>query len=137
MLAAAEAAVESGTHLGSDDEREQLEAYRVTHDLAEALQGAVMPPLWIVREGMWGWAASDASTARVSFGELLDVVRSVGDCIALRLDEVSDDRSRAAVRAWRARNDQGRLKVIEAATRYPPELVAEVESVFYSEGERD
>ena len=137
MLAAAEAAVESGTHLGSDDEREQLEAYRVTHDLAEALQGAVMPPLWIAREGRWGWAASDASTARVSFVELLDVLRSVGDCIALRLDEVSDDRSRAAVRAWRARDDQGRLKIIEAATGYPQDLVAEVESVFYSEDERD
>jgi len=49
MLAAAE--VESGTPLWSAGKREQLEAYRATHDLAEAVQGAVMPPLWIVRDG--------------------------------------------------------------------------------------
>lgn len=42
---------------------------------------------------------------------------------------MSDRRSREAVRAWRARDRHGRLKVIEAATGYPRELVAEVESV--------
>ena len=50
---------------------------------------------------------------------------------------MSDDRSRVAVQAWQARDGHDRLKVIEAATGYPPELVAEVESVFYSEDERD
>ena len=45
MLAASEAAMDSGSPLGSDVEREQMEAYRTTHDLAEAAQGAVMPPL--------------------------------------------------------------------------------------------
>ena len=137
MLAAAEAAIESGAPLGSDVEREQLEAYRTTHDLAEAAQGAVMPPLWIVRDGNSGWAASAASTARAPFRELLDVLSRVGDCIASRLTGVSDDRSREAVRAWQARDGHDRLKVIEAATGYPPELMAEVESVFYSEDERD
>lgn len=36
----------------------------------------------------------------------------------------------AAVEAWRTRNTHDRLKVIEAATGYPPELVAEIESAF-------
>ena len=137
MLAAAEAAIELGAPLGSDVEREQIEAYRTTHDLAEAAQGAVMPPLWIVRDGNFGWAASAASTARAPFHELLDVLSRVGDCIASRLSGASDDRSRKAVQAWQARDGHGRLKVIEAATGFPPELVAEVESVFYSEDERD
>ena len=137
MLAAAEAAIESGSPLGSDVEREQLEAYRTTHDLAEAAQGAVMPPLWIVRDGSSGWVASAALTARARFQELLDVLNEVGGCIASRLAAVSDDRSREAVQAWQARDGHDRLKVIEAATGYPPELVAEVESVFYSEDERD
>lgn len=52
MLAAAEVGVGSGTPIGSAiGKREQLEAYRATHDLAEAVQGAAMPPLWIVRDG--------------------------------------------------------------------------------------
>ena len=135
MLAAAE--VESGTPLWSSGKREQLEAYRATHDLAEAVQGAVMPPLWIVRDGNSGWAASTGATARAPFSELLGVLRSLGDYIESRLTGVSDRRSREAVRAWRARADHGRMEVIEAATGYPRELVAQVESVFYSEDERD
>lgn len=117
MLAAAE--VESGTPLWSAGKREQLEAYRATHDLAEAVQGALMPPLWIVRDGHSGWVASAGATARAPFGELLGVLRALGDYIESRLAGVSDRRSREAVRAWRARNGHGRLKVIEAATGYP------------------
>lgn len=137
MVAAAEMAVELGSPLGSDLEREQLEAYRMTHDLAEAVQGAAMPPLWIVRDGNSGWAASTTATARAPFHELLDVLSRVGDCIASRLNGVSDARSREAVRSWHARDSHNRLKVIEAATGYSSELVAEVESIFYSEDERD
>ena len=137
MLAAAEVEVESGGLMGSDMKREQLEAYRATHDLADAVQGAVMPPLWIVRDGNSGWAASEGATVRTSFSELLDVLHAVGDHIASRLSSVSDGRSREVARAWRARDSHGRLKVIEAATGYPQDLVAEVESVFYSENERD
>ena len=125
MLAAAEAAIDSGSSLGSEVEHEQLEAYRTTHDLAEAVQGAVMPPLWIVRAGNSGWVASAAWTATAPFQELLDVLSNVGDAIASRLDGMTDERSDAAVEAWRTRNDHDRLKVIEAATGYPPELVAE------------
>ena len=119
MLAAAEAAVDSRSSLGSDVEHEQLEAYRTTHDLAEAVQGAVMPPLWIVRAGNSGWAASTATTARVPFDELLSVLSEVGDAIASRLDRQADERSRAAIETWLARDDHGRLKIIEAATGLP------------------
>ncbi len=113
--------IESGSPRGSDVEREHLEAYRTTHDLAEAVQGAVMPALWIVRDGNSGWAASTASTARVPFHELLDVLREVGDCITSRLNGVSDNRSRRAIQAWKARHGHNRLRVIEAATGYLPE----------------
>ena len=84
-----------------------------------------------------GWVASAGATARAPFSELLGVLRDLGDYIESRLTGVSDRRSREAVRAWRARDHHGRLKVIEAATGYSQELVAEVESVFYSEDERD
>jgi len=137
MLAAAEATIDSGPSPGSDIEHQQLEAYRTTHDLAEAVQGAVMPPLWIVKAGNSGWAASTASTARAPFDELLGVLSEVGDAIASRLDGLADERSRTAVESWLTREAHDRLKVIEAATGYPPELVAEIESAFYAEDERD
>lgn len=137
MLAAAEAVIESGTALGTDFEREQLEAYRMTHDLAEAVEGAVLPPLWIMRHGKFGWVASTTMTASAPFDETLDVLRRVGDFVALRLGGATDERSIRAVEAWRDRGHRDRLEVIEAATGFPHELVVEVESVFYGQDERD
>lgn len=137
MLAAAEAEIQSGYPLGSDLEDQQLEAYRMTHDLAEAVQGAVAPPLWIVRDGEFGWVASAARTAKAPFQELLDVLIKVGDFIASRLAPLSDNRSIKAVRAWKERDAYDRLRFIEAATGYPRGLVAEVEAAFYSQDERN
>jgi len=137
MLAAAEAEIRSGYPLGSDHEDQQLEAYRMTHDLAEAVQGAVVPPLWIVRDGESGWVASAARTAKAPLQELLDVLVKVGEFIASRLTPLSDNRSIQAVRAWRERESHDRLRIIEAATGYPSDLVAEVEAAFYSQDERD
>ena len=65
------------------------------------------------------------------------MLRKVGEGIASKLDGMSDERSREAVQAWEARGDHNRLRIIEAATGYPPELVEEVEPAFYSEEERD
>ena len=136
MLAAAEVEI-SEYPLGSDLEDHQLEAYRMTHDLAEAVQGAVVPPLWIVRDGESGWVASATRTAKVPFQELLDVLITVGDFIASTLAPLSDSRSIKAVRTWSERQSHQRLRIIEAATGYPPDLVAEVEGAFYSQDERD
>lgn len=136
MLEAAEAKIRRGQQAGSDPE-EELEAYRVSHDLAEALQGAVGPPLWIMRDGESGWVASDAATTRAPFNELLDVLIKVGDFIATRLAPLADERAIKAVRAWSRRESHGRLRIIEAATGFRPELVVDVEKSFYSQNERD
>lgn len=117
MLAAAEAAIDSGSSTGSDAEHEQLEAYRTTHDLAEAVQGAVMPPLWIVKAGNSGWVASTAATARAPFDALLGVLSEVGNAIASRLDGLADERSRAAAESWRTREEHDRPKAGDAGTR--------------------
>ena len=108
-------------------ESEQLEAYRLTHDLAESLQGAVSPPLWVVRDGNNCWVASSAMTAAAPFEEIPQVLVDVGDFIAARLDELHDERSVQAVQAWHERDRHDRLRVIEAATGCPPQLVAEEE----------
>lgn len=137
MLAAAEAAAERLPPGEAEFEREQIEAYRSTHDLAEALQGAVAPPLWVVRDGNVGWMASTAATARTSFSELLAVLAEVGDSIVRRLSELSDPRSVQAVATWHERDCHDRLRIIEASTGYPRALAAEVESVFSSLDELD
>lgn len=137
MLAAAEASIDALPPALAEFELEQIEAYRSTHDMAEALQGAVFPPLWVVRDGTVGWVASSAATAKTPFDELLRVLVVVGDLVARRLDGLEDQRSIQAVETWQQRERHDRLSVIEAATGYPPEVVAEVESVFPPLGERD
>ena len=137
MLAAAEAAADRLPPAEAEFEREQIEAYRSTHDLAEALQGAVAPPLWVLRDGNVGWMASSATAAQTSFSELLRVLAKIGDSVAQRLDGSSDPRSIQAVTTWHERDCHDRLRIIEASTGYPPELVAEVESVFASLDELD
>lgn len=132
MLAAAEEAADGLPPAEAEFEREQIEAYRSTHDLAEALQGAVSPPLWVVRDGNVGWMVSSAMTAKTSFSEVLRVLSDVGDFIARRLDGLKDQRSIQAAKRWRQRDRYDRLRAIEAATGYPTELAAEVESVFPS-----
>lgn len=137
MLAAAEEAADGLAPAEAEFEREQIEAYRSTHDLAEALQGAVSHPLWVVRDGNVGWMASSAMTAKTSFSEVLRVLTDVGDFIARKLDGLKEQRSVQAVKAWRQRDGYGRLRAIEAVTGYPPELVEKVESVFPSPDEFD
>jgi hypothetical protein len=137
MLAAAEASIDALPRALAEFEHEQIEAYRSTHDLAEALQGAVFPPLWVVRDGTAGWLASSAATAKTPFGEMLRVLVVVGDLIARRLDGLEDRRSIQAVETWQQRECHDRLRIIEAATGYPPDVVAEVESVFPSLDKRD
>lgn len=103
MLAAAEAAADLLPPAEAQIEGEQIEAYRSTHDLAEALQGAVSPPLWVVRDGHVGWLASSAVAVAVPFSELLGILAEVGDFVAGRLDGLTDARSVQAVTAWRGR----------------------------------
>lgn len=137
MLARAEATIERVNPLGSEFEEEHLESYRATHDLAEAVQGAVLPPVWVVRDGTRGWVASTYRTATAPIGEVLGVLNQIGDVIAARLTTVDDKRAGEAVRRWRQRAAQPRLRVIEAATGFPAEFVAEVDELFLQENERD
>ncbi len=107
MLAAAEAAADQLPPSEVQLEREQIEAYRSTHDLAEALQGVVAPSLWVVRDGNLGWFASSETAVCVSFSEVLRVLTEVGEFIAARLVSLTDERSVRARAAWHQRNNHG------------------------------
>ena len=97
-----------------------------TRDLKTTAAEATRGSLRVCLRGRPVWHGADEATgfewtARVPFHELLDVLREVGDCITSRLDGVSDNRSRRAIQAWKARHGHNRLRVIEAATGYLPE----------------
>lgn len=136
MLAAAEIEIDRAGPFNGDFEIDQLEAFRETHDLAEAFGGAVLPPLWVMREGSLGWVAADDRFAAAPFDDILAVLEQVGDFVAQAVDNPDYPRSQEAISAWRSRSQCSRISVIEAATGFPSDLVAEIESAFYGANER-
>ena len=136
MLAAVDFEIERAGPVEGDFDIDQLEAFRETHDLAEAFGGAVLPPLWVVREGNLGWVTSDDHFAAAPFNDILAMLEQVGDFVAKAVDNADDPRSQHAIRTWLNRSKCDRLSVIEAATGYSSELIAEIESAFYGADER-
>ncbi|WP_420437292.1 ImmA/IrrE family metallo-endopeptidase [Candidatus Poriferisodalis sp.] len=130
MLASAENAAQRFNPLDADLETEHLEAFRLSHDLAEAVEGAVLPPLWVVRDGRWGVVASTHNVVAAPFDEILGVLEQVGDHIADRLESASDERSRRVLDAWARRESHDRSRLIEVITGYPRDLIAELEGLI-------
>ena len=83
-----------------DDERFE---HRFRHDLAMAVRGKVLPPLWIVRDGAHAWVRGETARARLGIHEVEAVLVSLGDQIARRLSSMNDERARAAVGDWARR----------------------------------
>lgn len=79
---------------------EELYEHRFRHDLAMAIRGKVLPPLWIVREGQCAWVGGETTSARLDVDDVELVLRSLGDQIAEQLEAVDDERAREAVRDW-------------------------------------
>ena len=130
MLAAAENAAHRFSPLDADLEIESLEAFRMSHDLAEAIQGAVLPALWVVRDGRWGVVASTHTFVASPFDEVLELLQRVGDHIADRLSSATDERSRQVLDSWTDRESHDRHRLIEAITGYTSDLVTELEDLI-------
>jgi len=77
--------------------------HRYRHDLAMAIRGKVLPPLWVVRDGTSAWVGNETIHARLDLEDVEAELRSLGDQIAERLSGVDDERARGAVHAWRSR----------------------------------
>jgi Zn-dependent peptidase ImmA (M78 family) len=137
MLAAAEAVLEADGPAAASADRELLYAFTHTHDLSEAVQGANLPAIWVIRDGSNGWICTPGWIGRVPVDELLKMLVQLGDAIIARLASSTDMRAVAALGAWNSRQQLSRLEIIEAATGYPAELVADVESAFLADDERD
>jgi hypothetical protein len=83
---------------------DELFEHRFRHDLAMAIRGKVLPPLWIVREGQHAWVGGETTSARLDVDEVEAVLRSLGDEIAERLSRLEDERAREAVCSWVSRS---------------------------------
>jgi Zn-dependent peptidase ImmA (M78 family) len=115
---------EMAAHRREEEER-QLESFEDTHDLARSVQGAVLPSVWVFREGHDAWVCGGGRAVRRPAQEVLGSLAQLGDCLTTRLAEVPDPRATAAVETWRTRAEvdlQARVSVMTGLS--PEELLA-------------
>lgn len=87
-------------------QEEAYEAFEENHNLARAVQGALMPPLWIVRNGALGYILTEHLIVPTSFSTLITTLEEVGNLLAARLEERADDRrGEVAIQRWENRED--------------------------------
>jgi Zn-dependent peptidase ImmA (M78 family) len=136
MLAAAESLLNKNG-LAALVDREFVAAFANTHDLSQGVQGANLPPIWVVRDGSTGWLCTSSWVGHAPIGELVEMITRLGDHLAKRLETVDDVRGNIARERWESRMHLSRLEIIEAVTGFPIELVTDVESAFLDAHERD
>lgn len=94
---------------------DELFEYRHRHDLAMAVQGKVLPQLWIVREGLSVWVASESTSLRLTFDEVSTALAALASQIVDRLTALDDERASGAVAAWESRNEMHPSKLAAIA----------------------
>jgi len=104
-------------------EEEEIYGFEETHDLARSFKGARVPSVWLLREGSGVWIASREQSILCPLDKTLDILSSLGNAIASRLDGLSDGRSQVAVAAWKTRRSHSGQRLAEIATRLPAEVL--------------
>lgn len=98
--------------LGAKEAAEQedvLYEFRHRHDLALAIRGKILPPLWVVREGRNACVAGPHQSALIPHDHVLMCLTNLGEEIVTRLGGLTDDRSVHAIESWKQRLEIDRM----------------------------
>lgn len=111
-----------------DSEEVELEAFEDVHNLARAVQGASLRPLWIIREGDLCWVCTDTRVLLRPFEEVIATLEGIGEAIAERVRALSgDERSPLALKAWQERTRVAPTEAILIATGLSEDVLEQVE----------
>lgn len=141
LRAIAEVRWQEQTEERSIEEESELFAFEKNHNLARALQGALAPSLWLVREGNLMWVSSQQQAVMRPVNEVLDHLTLIGNAINERLASCLDERARIAIASWDAHSDRPPVELAEIATRLPQGVIrwltAIVAQEYNLDGSRD
>jgi hypothetical protein len=107
-------------------EEEEFYNFQERHDLARAVSGAVLPPVWVVRDGDSCWIATEGSATPVAFHWVADVLAGFVEAVLSRLDGLSDARSRRVREVWESRLSVAVADVVDIATGLDRDVLAEL-----------
>lgn len=102
-------------------------AFEECHNLSNALQGAWLEALWIVRCGNDFLIRTKDQFMLRPVEEVLSSLSDLGSAIDERLSEISDPRATAAIQSWNARNRRQRRDLVRISTGLPSSLIAKIE----------
>ncbi len=108
-------------------EQQELYDYQETHDLSRALQGAILPQIWLVRQGSLYRITSDSLAVEGSVEEVLETLTAVVETLLSRVSAAGDDRSKALLDTWQNRLSVRDELAVEIATGLDPEVSALIE----------
>lgn len=118
-------------------EQEQLYNYQECHDLAHGIQGAVLPSIWIVRQGNLVWLSSDSTSALYFADEVWEAIQAFVAAVTERAAISQDERSKVLRESWELRENVSQDQALEIATALDTEVRSAVEKsadpyVFWS-----
>ena len=108
-------------------DEEDLWAFERTHNLAEALQGAWLAELWVVRRGRECIVATREKESRDDLGRVLGTLERLGDAIAARVGGLPDERGAAALAAWSRRDVIDTMDFVTISTGLQTEAVEAIQ----------
>ena len=112
----------------ADAKERALLRYEQAHNLAAALAGASVPPIWLIREGgeMLIAAGPQQRVVRRPFAEVRATLAALGEALANRLAPLSDARAQLACAAWAARRSTDATRIAAAATHLSREALEQI-----------
>jgi Zn-dependent peptidase ImmA (M78 family) len=108
-------------------EEEDFFSFLERHDLARGLSGAVVPSVWIIREGNDCWISTEDGASLARFRTILEVLSSFVEAVIARLDGVKDARAEALRTAWESRLAVDSEQAVSIVTGLDQQVVAELQ----------
>ncbi len=110
-----------------EEEEATFEAFEQVHDLARGVRGALLPSVWIVREGVGCWVSGGGRKVLRPLTEVLETLQGFGDEVVRRLGTQTEPRAQAGIEAWKGRTRLSVAEGVAIATGLSRETLAEVD----------
>lgn len=96
------------------------------HDLSRAIEGGTLPKLFLLREGNLMLIATSSGVKRVAFSPVVEALEKLGDEIADRIKAKSDERTKAILAAWKAKESISDVDQVEISSGLPKSTISAI-----------
>jgi Zn-dependent peptidase ImmA (M78 family) len=110
-----------------EEEQEWVYNYRESHDLANGVQGAVLPSIWLVKQGLYVWLCSDRVSLTHDAASVWALLEKFVETVVRRALGADDERAHKLNSAWAQRSAVSESAALQIATGLDAETLAAVE----------